>query len=257
MPRSLKPKPSPSLATASWPWVRTADIRARAAGSEVLDLGGHFVVPGFIDSHVHFIEGGFRLTSVQLRDAKTRAEFVDRIKAYAATVPSGTWIIGGDWDHTLWGGELPRRDWIDAVTPDHPVWINRLDGHMALANTAALRATGVADNVTDVPGGEILRDSRGRPTGLLKDNAMDLVAAKTSAARRHERSRARRRDEVRGGARGHRRPSHGNVGGPRHFRTRLAGRTVEDAYPGSGAAGDVGAAARHGRREALRSGRTR
>ena len=115
----------------------TADIRARAGASEVLDLGGQFVVPGFIDSHVHFIEGGFRLTSVQLRDAKTRDEFVSRIKAYAATVPAGTWIVGGDWDHTLWGGELPQRDWIDTVTPDHPVWINRLDGHMALANTAA------------------------------------------------------------------------------------------------------------------------
>jgi len=156
----------------------SADIRARAAGREVVDLGGHFVVPGFIDSHVHFIEGGFRLTSVQLRDATTRAEFVNRIKAYAASVPSGTWIIGGDWDHTRWGGELPSRDWIDAVTPDHPVWINRLDGHMALANTAALHAAAVADTVKDVAGGEILRDSGGRPTGLLKDNAMDLVAAR-------------------------------------------------------------------------------
>jgi len=156
----------------------TADIRARAAGSEVVDLGGQFVVPGFIDSHVHFVEGGFRLTSVQLRDARTREEFVNRIKAYAATVPAGTWIVGGDWDHTLWGGELPRRDWIDGVTPDHPVWINRLDGHMALANTAALRAARVADDVKDVQGGEIVRGARGVPTGLLKDNAMDLVAAK-------------------------------------------------------------------------------
>jgi len=156
----------------------TADIRARTAGSEVVDLGGQFVVPGFIDSHVHFVEGGFRLTSVQLRDARTREEFVNRIKAYAATVPAGTWIVGGDWDHTLWGGELPRRDWIDGVTPDHPVWINRLDGHMALANTAALRAARVADDVKDVQGGEIVRGARGVPTGLLKDNAMDLVAAK-------------------------------------------------------------------------------
>jgi predicted amidohydrolase YtcJ len=115
---------------------------------------------------------------VQLRDAKTRDDFVARIKAFAATVPAGTWITGGDWDHTLWGGELPTRDWIDSVTPNHPVWINRLDGHMALANTAALRAAGVPDTVKDVSGGEIVRDARGRPTGVLKDNAMDLVGAK-------------------------------------------------------------------------------
>lgn len=156
----------------------SADIRARAGSAETIDLAGQFVVPGFIDSHVHFLDGGFRLSSVQLRDARSREEFVARIKAFAATVPAGTWITGGDWDHTLWGGELPRRDWIDAVTPDHPVWINRLDGHMALANSAALRAAGVADAVTDVGGGEIVRDGARQPTGLLKDNAMDLVAAK-------------------------------------------------------------------------------
>jgi predicted amidohydrolase YtcJ len=156
----------------------TGEIRTRARGAETIDLGGQFVVPGFIDSHVHFLEGGFRLTSVQLRDARTRDEFVARIKAFAATVPAGSWITGGDWDHTLWGGELPRRDWIDAVTPDNPVWINRLDGHMSLANSAALRAAGVPDTVADVAGGEIVRDARGRPTGVLKDNAMSLVDGK-------------------------------------------------------------------------------
>ena len=156
----------------------SADIRARAGGAEVLDLGGQFVVPGFIDSHIHFLDGGFRLASVQLRDAKTREEFVARIKTFAAGVPAGTWITGGDWDHTLWGGELPRREWIDEVTADRPVWINRLDGHMALANTAALRAAGVGDDVKDVTGGEIVRDDRGRPTGVLKDNAMELVGSK-------------------------------------------------------------------------------
>jgi predicted amidohydrolase YtcJ len=156
----------------------TAEIRAKAGAAETIDLGGAFVTPGFIDSHIHFLDGGFRLASVQLRDAATRDEFVSRIKAFAATVPPGTWITGGDWDHTLWGGELPRRDWIDAVTPDRPVWINRLDGHMALANSAALRAAGVADEVKDVSGGEIVRDANGRPTGVLKDNAMSLVEAK-------------------------------------------------------------------------------
>ena len=156
--------------------VGTSDaVRKLAPNVAALDAGGRLIVPGFIDTHVHFVDGGFRLASVQLRDAKTREEFVRRIGAFAATVPAGTWIEGGDWDHSLWGGELPARDWIDAVTPNHPVWINRLDGHMALANSAALKAAGVTRATKDVAGGEIVRSSAGEPTGLLKDNAMALV----------------------------------------------------------------------------------
>ena len=135
------------------------------------------VTPGFIDSHVHFITGGFRLASVQLRDARTPAEFVARIKAYAATVSPGTWITGGDWDHQLWGGELPSRAWIDSVTPDNPVWISRLDGHMALANGLALAAAKVNNATRDVEGGTIVRDASGNPTGILKDNAQSYVNA--------------------------------------------------------------------------------
>ncbi|HEX7087112.1 MAG TPA: amidohydrolase, partial [Vicinamibacterales bacterium] len=151
------------------------DIRALATNVDPIDAGGRLIVPGFIDTHVHFLAGGFRLASVQLRDAGTREEFVRRIREFAATVPAGTWITGGDWDHSLWGGELPRRDWIDAVTPAHPVWIHRLDGHMALANSAALKAAGVTRATPDVDGGEIVRGPDGEPTGLLKDNAMGLV----------------------------------------------------------------------------------
>ena len=151
------------------------EVRTVSAGVTPIDARGRLVVPGFIDTHVHFVEGGFRLASVQLRDAKTREEFASRIAAFAATVPAGTWISGGDWDHSLWGGELPARDWIDAVTPNHPVWVNRLDGHMALANGAALKAAGVTRGTPDVTGGEIVRRAGGEPTGLLKDNAMALV----------------------------------------------------------------------------------
>jgi predicted amidohydrolase YtcJ len=153
------------------------EIRATAGDAELIDARGQFLVPGFIDSHVHFLEGGARLASVQLRDAATREEFVARIRAFAETALAGTWITGGDWDHTLWGGELPHRDWIDVATPDHPVWVNRLDGHMALANSAALRAVNLTRDVEEVEGGEIVRDGLGELTGLLKDNAMGLVDA--------------------------------------------------------------------------------
>jgi predicted amidohydrolase YtcJ len=148
---------------------------AKASSARVIDAKGMMVTPGFIDSHVHFVDGGFRLSSVQLRDAKTPQEFTARIKAFAATLPKGEWITGGDWDHTHWGGELPRRDWIDSVTPDNPVWIARLDGHMALANSLALKAAGVTRQTAEVDGGTIVRDAQGEPTGILKDNAESLV----------------------------------------------------------------------------------
>ncbi len=141
----------------------------------LIDAQGQFVVPGFIDSHVHFLDGGFRLSSVQLRDASTPAEFIERIGAYAATLPEGTWITGGDWDHELWGGELPTRGWIDSVTTEHPVFVTRLDGHMGLANSLALKEAGIGADVGEVDGGTIVRNG-GMPTGLLKDNAMGLVA---------------------------------------------------------------------------------
>ena len=146
------------------------------ADTEVVTAPGALLVPGFVDAHVHFADGGAALASVQLRDAATPAEFTARIAEYASRIEPGEWILQGTWDHENWGGELPRRDWIDAVTPDNPVWIQRLDGHMALANSLALAAAGVDADTPDIPGGEIVRYDDGRPTGILKDNAMVPVS---------------------------------------------------------------------------------
>ena len=127
---------------------------------------------------------------MQLRDARTPAEFIARIKAFAATLPTGAWITGGDWDHERWGGELPTRAWIDSITPANPVWVNRLDGHMSLANGAALRAAGVTAATRDVAGGTIVRGASGAPTGILKDNASSLVDQHVPAPSAAEEDRA-------------------------------------------------------------------
>ena len=154
----------------------SADVAAWVGrGTEVIHAPG-LVVPGFTDGHSHFIDGGFQLASIDLRDARTPEEFVRRIADQARRMPKGSWILGGDWDHEWWpGGPLPTRAMIDSVTPDNPVWISRLDGHMALANTAALRIAGVTRDSRQPVGGVIVRDARGEPTGIFKDNAMALV----------------------------------------------------------------------------------
>ena len=145
----------------------------------ILRAAGGLVMPGFADGHTHFIDGGFQLAAVNLRDAATPAEFIRRLKERAAGLKPGEWITGGDWDHELWPGTpppLPRRDWIDSVTPHNPVFVNRLDGHMALANTAAIRAAGVTAGTVTPPGGEIARDAAtGEPLGIFKDQAMGLI----------------------------------------------------------------------------------
>lgn len=154
----------------------TAIARYIGSKTDVLRANGGLVLPGFADGHTHFISGGFQLASVDLRDAATPQEFVRRLKLYAARLKPGEWITGGDWDHTLWRGTpLPRHDWIDSVTPDNPVFVNRLDGHMALANGAALRAAGVTRDTEAPVGGEIPRDARGEPIGIFKDQAMTLI----------------------------------------------------------------------------------
>ena len=152
------------------------EVRNLAApGTTVIELDGRFAMPGFIDTHTHFVEGGFQLARVDLRDAATPEEFIRRLAAVADTLPEGLWIQGGDWDHELWGGELPDRSWIDSVTPRHPVMVRRLDWHMMLANTRAMDVAGVTDDAKSPPGGVVVRDAAGRMTGVFRDDAMDLV----------------------------------------------------------------------------------
>jgi predicted amidohydrolase YtcJ len=145
--------------------------------TRVIDLEGKLALPGFIDNHTHFIDSGFHLLSVKLRDAATQEEFARRIKDHVANAPPGRWIRGGDWDHELWpGAALPTRKLIDRYSPNNPVFVTRLDGHMGLANSVALRMAGITRESRDPEGGTIVRNPKtGEPTGVLKDDAMGLV----------------------------------------------------------------------------------
>jgi predicted amidohydrolase YtcJ len=170
---------------------------ARLVGPEtrVLFNGSALVTPGFMDGHLHFVDGGFQLASVDLRPATTPGEFIERLAAFAAERKPGEWILGGDWDHERWPrAPLPRREWIDSVTRDKPVLLYRLDGHMALANSAALRLAGLTRATKDIPGGVIVRDPRtGELTGLLKDEAMNPVESAIPAPTDQQRDAALQR----------------------------------------------------------------
>ena len=143
--------------------------------TEIIDLKGNFVTPGFIDNHVHFISGGLQLSRVNLNDVLSKQEFQARIIEFDRVLPKSSWILGGNWDHELWGGIYPDKSWIDEVVSDRPVFLDRLDGHMALANTKAMNLAGINSSTLDPPGGVIIRDQNSDPTGVLKDLAMDLV----------------------------------------------------------------------------------
>ncbi len=157
----------------------SAGIASRIGpATRVFHNGAGLVAPGFMDGHVHLLDAGFQLRSIDLRDADSPEEFVRRIAAFARERKPGEWITGGDWDHERWpGAPLPRREWIDSVTPNNPVFVPRLDGHMGLANGLALRAAGIDRSAPDRPGGIIVRGRNREPTGILKDGAMQPVYA--------------------------------------------------------------------------------
>lgn len=154
-----------------------AAIRALAVpATHVVDLAGRRVLPGFIDAHVHMYIGGDSLASVNLREVQNTAELREAIAAYARLRPAGEWIRNGNWDHQNWTpSDLPSAALIDEVTPDHPVFVQRTDGHMALANSLAMRLAGITKETAAVPGGLIVRDREGNPTGIFKDAAKALI----------------------------------------------------------------------------------
>jgi len=144
--------------------------------TEVIDLQGKFMLPGFIDSHLHFTSGGYYLLGINLRPALSKEEFVFILKDYVKG-KINKWITGGRWDHELWQDKsLPTKELIDSITPNTPVFVNRIDGHMGLANSKALELAGITYETPNPAGGLIMKDPEtGEPTGILKDNAMDLV----------------------------------------------------------------------------------
>jgi predicted amidohydrolase YtcJ len=149
--------------------------RWRGANTTVLNAEGRRLVPGFNDAHVHVVDGGTQLDNVDLKDAGTQAEFARRINERAKAKP-GEWILGGNWDERHWApATLPTRALIDDITNSTPVFVVRHDGRMALANAAALGRAGITERTQDPPGGAIVRDANGFPTGVLKDAAMDVV----------------------------------------------------------------------------------
>jgi predicted amidohydrolase YtcJ len=148
----------------------------RGPQTKIIDADGKLLLPGFNDAHVHFVGAGWQLDNVQLNDASSAEEFARRIGEKARSIPKGEWILGGDWDETKWNpAVLPTNKTIDAVTPDTPVFVSRYDGHMALANSLAMKLAGIDKSTPDLAGGTVVRDAQGNPTGALKDAAMSYL----------------------------------------------------------------------------------
>ncbi|MFZ0689779.1 MAG: amidohydrolase [Acidobacteriaceae bacterium] len=150
--------------------------RFKGAGTRTVDLGGAFVMPGFNDAHAHLGAAGHILLSVNLIGAQSLAEMQERIRAAAEKAAPGQWLSGGGWDHTLWAtGKLPDRADVDAAAAGHPAIFVRVDGHIAVADSAALQAAGITRETPDPQGGKIDRGPDGEATGILRETAQGLV----------------------------------------------------------------------------------
>jgi predicted amidohydrolase YtcJ len=152
--------------------------KLRQAGTKVIDAGGRLVLPGFVDCHIHFLEGALSLARVNLEGAKGPAGIQQQLREYAAQHPGTDWIRGRGWDCAMFGAEaLPHKKYLDSLFPDRPVFLEGYDGHTYWANSKALAMAGISKATPDPPNGAIVHDlETGEPTGALKESAAELVA---------------------------------------------------------------------------------
>ncbi len=164
---------------------KSSDLRAKYQAAKEIDLRGRLVTPGFNDAHVHFLRGALSLLNVVLTDTKSLAEAQSKIAEKVKTTKAGEWIVGRGWDHTVWGNKFPSKNDLDKIAPNNPVYLVRVDGHVAWVNSAALKLAGITQETKNPEGGEIERSANGEATGILKETAQSLVAgliAEPSAA---------------------------------------------------------------------------
>ena len=154
-------------------------VKWKGPETRVVDLAGHFVMPGFNDAHMHMASAGLEKMNVDLVGVKTLDEFLDRLRAKCDAAAAGEWVVGEGWDETLWAVKtLPSRWDLDEVTGSHPVYLERVDGHIGVANTHALQLVSVTVATREPEGGKIDRDENGTPTGILRESAQELVQSK-------------------------------------------------------------------------------
>ncbi|HXK10092.1 MAG TPA: amidohydrolase [Vicinamibacteria bacterium] len=169
-------------------------VRAHAVkGTEVVDLRGRLVVPGFIDGHLHLLGGSLSLEELRLDDLEEFGPLAQRVRDWAAAHPDAPWVTGEGWAYAAFADGLPRRQQLDALVPARPAWLVSYDGHTGWANSVALRLAGVTGETKDPPGGTVVRDEKGEPTGALKESAVDLVGRLVPKPLPHEKESAFRK----------------------------------------------------------------
>jgi predicted amidohydrolase YtcJ len=156
----------------------SAVFKLRYAATHVIEAGGHLVLPGFVDCHIHFLDGSLSLGRVNLEGAKDASDIQQRLRDYAAKHPGNDWVLGRGWNYAMFGPEaLPNKKYLDEIFPDRPVFLEGYDGHTYWANSKALALAGVTKETTDPSNGAIVRDPKTHEaTGALKESAQDLVA---------------------------------------------------------------------------------